>query len=73
LAASVLLGHGRVRWRLAGELAALATMAALMLAWVPARSATGAAWAVVVAEWGLALVLWAGVLAGRSARREETA
>lgn len=63
LGANILLGFGRVRWRLVSELGALALMAALMVAWAP-NGAVGAAWALVVAEWCLVASLWARLVAG---------
>lgn len=57
LGANILLGFGRVRWRLVSELGALVLMVALMVAWTP-HGAVGAAWAVVIAEWCLVAALW---------------
>lgn len=61
-AAGVLLSHGWIRWRLVCELSSLFIMALLMACWVPAYSAVGAAWAIVVSENLLATSMWLRVL-----------
>jgi len=64
LGANILLGYGWIRWRLASELLVLATMVVLMAWWIPRRGAEGAAWALVIAEGLLALLLWVRVFVG---------
>ncbi|KFN43282.1 hypothetical protein N790_02630 [Arenimonas malthae CC-JY-1] len=64
LGANILLGYGWIRWRLASELLVLATTVLLMAWLIPRRGAEGAAWALVMAEGLLALLLWVRVLVG---------
>ena len=66
LGATVLLGAGRLRWRLACEATAIVALATLLTLVVPSRGAEGAAWALVASETGLALLLWWGIAGGRS-------
>ena len=64
LGANVLLGYGYTRWRLICELVALGTMFFLMTVLVPKSAAVGAAWAAVIAETLLVILLWTKVVAG---------